>query len=375
MKPEEETNDLLDFDWENQSEDFFGIETKGPTEVKPKEVEEEEEEIEEEDKSKKKPEEEEEEEIKDDFFGEEASEEEEEDKSKAKKPEEDDNYWGDIYKDFKENNLLKHVELEEGEELTQERLFELQQEDYDTEVSERLKTWAKDDLDADAQAFIKFKTQGGNTADFFAAYKDSSDIPTGDLEDEDYQDKVIRYQLQQEDWDKEEIEDRLEYLTSSGKKDKIAKKYESKMQREDSKRKEGLLAQAAESKKAAKLNEEEYKQSIKDVLEDTKEVSGMKFTAKDKTNLYSFLTKKSFKVSDKKSVTGFQKGLSEVFQDPEKMILLAKLVSSDFDLSDFEKASKTKQTRKVKTNLEQRRNLRPSSSGRQGGNSSLAELF
>ena len=147
------------------------------------------------------------------------------------------------------------------------------------------------------------------------------------------------------------------------------------MQKEASREKEGLLQQAAESKRIAKENEIEYKQSIKDVLEDTKEVSGVKITTKDKTTLYNFLTKKAHKVSDKKSVTGFQKGLSEVFQDPTKMILLAKLISSDFDLSDFEKATKTKQTRKVKTNLEQRRNMRPSTTGRSGSGSSLAELF
>ena len=219
-----EANDLLDFDWENQSEDFFGIETEEATKVEPTEVEEKKEEKKVEKKVEEKVEEE------DDFFSSEEEKEaleKEKKKEEKKKPEntETENYWEDIYKDFKDNKLLRHVEIEEGEELTEDRLFELQQEDYDIEVSERLKTWAKDDLDADAQAFIKFKTEGGNTADFFKAYQNSSDIPTGELEDEDYKDSVIRYHLQQAGWDREEVEDRLEYLTSNGKKYKIAKKY------------------------------------------------------------------------------------------------------------------------------------------------------
>jgi len=88
-----------------------------------------------------------------------------------------------------------------------------------------------------------------------------------------------------------------------------------------------------------------------------------------------FLTKKDEKTVDGKPITGFQKKLAGVFQDKEKMILLAKLVNSDFDMSGFKKATITKKTKQVKKNLEQRRSLRPSGSGGSHQGSSLAELF
>ena len=44
-------------------------------------------------------------------------------------------------------------------------------------------------------------------------------------------------------------------------------------------------------------------------------------------------------------------------------------------MSDFEKQVKTKTTRKVKSNLEQRKSLRPNNSGSSLEGSSLADLF
>ena len=59
------------------------------------------------------------------------------------------------------------------------------------------------------------------------------------------------------------------------------------------------------------------------------------------------------------------------------MILLAKLLSTNFDMSDLEKKAKITETRKIKENLESRKGLRPTASrGSQlSGGKSLADLF
>lgn len=368
---EELENDLTSFNWEGDSEEFFEEKKEAPKpketpkkkkDPKPKEVEEEAEE---------------EEELQDDDFFEE--EEDDEGVPKLKKgtevEEDDKEYWSNVYKDFKETGLFKHVEIEEGEELSNDRLLELQEQEYELEMGNRLKTWATEDLDADAQAFIKFKTEGGSTKDFFSSYSKNSDIPEGEISDNEYQDKVIRYQLEKEGWDREEIEDRLEYLTDSSRKEKMAKKYEAKIKAEDTKDKESLSVQAAADKKARAKSETDYAEGIKEALNSAKEISGFKITPKDKKELLGFITKKEFKTDSNKTLTGFQKGLSEVFQDTDKMLLLAKLVNNGFDMSEIKKSTKTKQTRDVKRNIEQRRNLRPSKSGSNNGGSPLAELF
>lgn len=368
-----EDNQLLSFDWEDSTEDFFGI-TKTETKEEPKvEIKKEIEEPKEEKKTK-----DEVEEIEDEveFF----------DLSDTKDLEDSEDsvkdvvtpagsIYNDVYKDLKDTGIFKHVEIEDGEELDADKLFELQQEEYETEVSARLQTWATQDLDEDAKAFIKFKTQGGSTEEFFKTYQKSIDIPTGDIEDEDYQDNIIRYQLKEEGWDRDEIEDRLVYLTDQGRKQKVAERYEEKIKEKDSKNKQFLIKKAEQEKQNSKLQEEEFKSTIKDTLEENEEISGFKITKEDKSKLLNFLTKKEHKVSDTRSVTNFQKKLAETFQDPQKMVLLAKLLESDFDMSDFEKQVKTKTTRKVKSNLEQRKSLRPNNSGSSLEGSSLADLF
>lgn len=375
-KTQETNNNLLEFNWEDDGVDFFGI--KGATDTPPKKEEEttQEEETQEETTEETQEETQQVEETnEEDFFGSEGQTEEESEETEETTTGGSDNYWNDVYSDFKNAGLFKHIEIEEGEELDSDKLFELQQEEYETEVSSRLKAWASEELDEDARAFIAFKRDGGNTADFFKTYQNSYDIPTGDIGNEDYQDNVIRYQLAQEDWDRDEIEDRLKYLTESGKKEAVAKKYDKRIKEQDNKQKQALLKQAETQKREIKAQEESFKQSIKSVLDETQDVSGVKITPKDKTQLYNFLTKKQHKVSETKSITGFQKKLAEVFQDTEKMILLAKLVNSDFDMSDIKKATVTKKTQQIKSNLEQRKNLRPSNSGSSLQGSSLADLF
>lgn len=283
-------------------------------------------------------------------------------------------YWNDVYADFKENGLFNHVEIEEGEELDAEKLFELQNQEYQAEVQARLQSWAQNDLDEDAQAFIKFKTQGGRTEDFFKTYQSTYELPQGDVEDEAYQDKVIRYQLKREGWDADEIEDRLEYLTTSKKKKSVAKRYNSKLEKNIEEEKQALIEQVEAQKKAAQKQEEAFKTTLKDTLGATKEVKGFKITAKDQTNLYNLLTRKQYKTESGTQITGFQKKIGEAFQDPEKMILLAKIIDSDFDMSGFEKKAETRTTRKIKSRLEQHKSTSTNSGSSLGGGS-IADFF
>ena len=298
---------------------------------------------------------------------------EEEDKTK-KESTTDNTFYEDVYKDLKEAGIFKHVELEDGEELDADRLFELQQEEIETEITSRLDAWATQELDEDAQAFIKFKIQGGDTSEFFKTYQNTSEITLGDIEDEDYQDNLIRYQLQKEGWDKDEIEDRLEFLTESNKKSKFAERYHDRLIKEQEKEKQALVKQAEEQKIRAKQQEEQFRASIKDTLDTNKEINGIKFTDKDKGNLINFLTKKE-KLEDGRVITGFQKKLSESFNDPKKIALLAKILNDDFDFSSFEKSAITKKTKEIKRNIEQRQSMRPTGSGSSSGANSLASLF
>lgn len=370
---------LDDFQWDDNSDTFFGLNSQGvPVEDEPAKVVEKEEDVEPEDTdsevvTKRKPVEKvtkEEGDDEDDFFfgvGE------DDDNVPASKEtdQEGGSIFGDLYEDLKEQNILKHVQLEEGEELDAERFSEIMEEEYESEVDSRLANWAQKDLDEDAQAFIKFKRQGGSTQDFFRLYSNSSELPVGDIKDEKYQDKVIRLQLEQEGWEDDEIEDRLEHLTSNGRKAKFAERALKKIKEEEAIEKEALLEQQQRVIEANKKSQKEYLDNLSSTLGELDEVKGLKITPKDKKDLVSFITKPTHVVGDRK-ITGLQQKLGEVFKDAEKTVLLAKLLNSDFDLSDVSKKASTKTTKEIKSKLEQRRTK---SSGSSFGGKSVADYF
>ena len=235
--------------------------------------------------------------------------------------------------------------------------------------------WATQELDDDAQACIRFKKNGGRTSDFFKAYGTSTASLKGDIEDESFQDKVIRKQLQDEGWDREEIEDRLEYWTKSDKKKSIAEKYYSKIAEKAQKEAELVLKKQEEYKKQQLQDKLNFNEAVKDSLNSFQEVKGLKITAKDKSSLFTFMTKEQN--VNGRSLTGFQRAYIEAVQDPEKLLALAKLFQTDFDMSDFEKKAKLNVSKNIKENLESRKGLRPttSSSSSLSGGKSLADLF
>ena len=142
-------NGLLDFNWDDSTDSFFGLNDQGdepqpvekpktpeatkvddaPTDDKPEESK---------DKNKTK----EDETVS--FF----EEGEEDEKSKGGESE-NSNFYTDVYKDLKESGIFKHVEIDEDEELDADRLYELQQEEIEAEVGARLQSWANEDLDED----------------------------------------------------------------------------------------------------------------------------------------------------------------------------------------------------------------------------------
>lgn len=300
----------------------------------------------------------------------------EDNKPKPGRPVKVETNYLDQFNTFKSQGILKHMDLEEDvEDLDEDTFKDLLEQDYEEEVGARIELWATQELDDDAQAFIKFKKNGGKTSDFFKAYSNTSGNLKGDIEDENFQDRVIRKQLSDEGWDKDEIEDRLEYFSKTDKKKSIAEKYYSKMEEKAEKQASRLVKQQEELKRQQLEDKIEFTNTIKNSLNSLQEVKGLRITAKDKSNLFTFITKENQKVNGR-NLTGFQKAYIEAVQDPEKLLAIAKLLQSDFDMSDFEKKAKLQETKKIKENLESRKGLRPTaSSGTSMEGKSLADLF
>lgn len=375
----EVVEDLQDFTWDDGTSDFFeiagtAVEKDEVEEVieKVKDTVETEEEKEDTPKSKEGDESEEVDED-DNFFGiktkenpktgevttEEVEEEEEEDKNTSS--------YKSLAEKMKEQGIFQNVEFpEDEEEITEEQFIELQDTEVESRVGEALEGFFEE-LDDDGAAFLKFKKEGGDTADFFKVYSKGAEVPTGDLDDEAYQIKVSRYHYANvEKLDAEDIDDRIEWLKDSGKLEKYANKFDTSIKEFDKKQREDLQKATKEKAKAADAQRELFVSSVKEALDETDEIDNFKFNKKDKKDLPSFITKPSVKVGKNHYVTPMQSKLQTALRDKSKMLILAKLLMNDFDVSDLVNTKTTEKTKQVRKNIQRKKSVAPTSSGKEG---------
>lgn len=378
QEQKETAANLEDFSWDTTG-DFFGIEGSGETKseidtvMEVIKIEKDEEDPK---KTSKQLDEEEEEE---DWFGAAPVVEEEEEEegakptSKPSKPSE--NIYADLYAEIKEGGLFQ-ADLEEGTVVDKEKFFELQELEIEARVEESIKGFMEE-LDEEGAAFLKFKKNGGSTADFLKVYAANTEIPQGDLDDEVHQEKVSRYYYKNiEGLDPEDVDDRIEWLKTSGKLEKYAIKIDADLKEKDSKAKEAIQAQAKLEAKEAEKRRKDFINTVQETLDNTDEIDGYKFNPTEKKALHSFITKPSIKVGQNLYVTPFQQKLRTALADKEKMLVLAKLLSNDFDVSDVVSAKTTAQTKKIKEDLQRKKTVTPRSvGGAENKGRGLADYF
>lgn len=274
---------------------------------------------------------------------------------KEKQIEKVDSIFNDAYLDFKKEGMFKHVEIEEGEVLDAASFIELQQQEIEAELEERLKDFVSE-LDDDAKQFIKFKKEGGDTNEFFKFHFKNKEFDlNGDINDEDYQDYIIRNKLRKDDWEDDVIEETLRNLGENGQKEKQAEKFLNKFQREEEVKKESLFKELEQQKAYAKQQEQAFNNNLRSIIKETNEINGFKFDVKEKEDIYNFLVVQKHKTSPTTAITDFQKSLSEALNDTNKVLILTKLLRNNFNFTELEKNIKTKNVKEIKSHLEQRK--------------------
>lgn len=299
--------------------------------------------------------------------------------TKDKTGETDDKFYTTLASELKEKGIFQNVEIKEGEEIDEDRFFELQDSEIESRVEETFEAFFEE-LDDEGKAFLKHKKAGGSTQDFINVYQNSISIDSINLDEEKEQDFVLSHYMRTIDaMDEDEISDRIEWLKESGKKKVFAEKYLNKLKDIDTERKTAL---AESTSKLAKLREEsakKYKEDLDKELNSIESVGNFSFNKVDKKDLLNYITKPSVKVGKNKYVTEFQAELGEIFkgegENKKKLLLLAKLVKTQFDVKDLIAETKTKVVRDAKSKLqESRAGVRPSSSGG-SSRKSLSDFF
>ncbi len=248
---------------------------------------------------------------------------------------------------LKDEGVFSTIEFED-KEYSDDDIPILFEQELDNRANEIVDGFMED-LDEEGMAFLKFKMKGGSTQDFLKAYTNSSTRPKGDLDSETHQERVVEFMLTQHKGESlDEARERVEYLKEKGHLEKYAKNYEELLDKEDAKQQKEILKQQEDLAERQKQDRKKLSEDIAKALDEVDSVKQFKFNKKDKKVLHNYVTNPTVRVSKGKYATQFQQDLSAAFKDKDKMLVIAKLLKSDFDISDILRNAKTKKTKKEK---------------------------
>lgn len=305
--------------------------------------------------------------------------EEEEEKKKADEKETATQLNSKTTLEFLKEKGLVSFELEEGEELTEDKAEEILEDSYEKAVEEGVEEMIKE-LPDSVKQLIKYASKGGNVETLLSemAKGASAEInSTTDMSVEANQIKAVELDLKEQGYDKDYIDAQIEFLKSSGKLEKISKVASEKIvskQTEAQKQEADRIAAVA---KAKKESARKLKGDLATKVNSNIEVKGMTISAKADKDLPTYITEANVELQDGRVISDFQADLFRVMADPDKTLLLAKLIKSDFDFSSIVNKKITKEARELKKDLENSKelNLKSKGSSQNQSRKTLADLL
>lgn len=253
-----------------------------------------------------------------------------------------------VYNRLKEEGLFE--EDEDVEELSEEDFFEKLKSNIDKEIESEINEFASS-LDEDAAAFLQFKRSGGSTSDFFKLQKSISQVPEVIDGDENSYKEFMKYYLStQEGLEYDEVVERIEFFEERGRLEANALKYSEKLNEKNKASQQKLLEEQKQKVVEQEKRRKESVKNLKQIISTNDEIKDWKLSPKDKKELPKYMTAPVEKTSNG-YVTEFQRDFQKALTDQKKLVLIAKLIKSDFDISEFKKIGESEMTKKTKRQL------------------------
>lgn len=347
MNKKTEQDPFNAFNWDEESTeiDFFGEVEKN---MAPEKEEEEEVEVveKEEETSKNKEEDKEEENVFEDFENLDDDKEEEEDVAPLKKT--TTNIKESVKHLFEEGTLV----LDEDEEVPEEIDNEYLTSKIEASIEKRFEEGIAS-LPDEVKNIIRFVNSGGALKDIISSVTQDTGISVDiDMDEEKNQEKVLKHLLKEEGEDDEFIEAQIEFFKDSGKLSSISKKKFERWKKNKDLDSQKLIEEQKRTKVAARENQARFKKEIGVLLSENPEIKGLNFSQKEIQDYPSYISDTSVKLQDGRSITPFYRDLFESLKNPEELLAIAKLVKTKFDFSDIKKDINTKQSKKLKEDLQ-----------------------
>ena len=284
-------------------------------------------------------------------------------------------FFQNFAKDLVASNVLGEIPEEELSTISDYKdILALQEKEIVAETDNRIKRLMRD-LDPDAASFLKFKADGGKTEDYFRVLQRESGKPIGDITNEAVQEEWVKYYLTtHRNSSSAEAALWVETAKSKGQLEAWASKFQTDSNRIDQDAKADTLRQAEEAKRLKAEEAREYAKTVGSVLSKT-EINGIAMNKRYSDKLHDIIFGVDKKTGASVLHTELGKALSNKNED--KLVVLAAVIESGFDISKLIPKLQKSATKKVKKELESSRkvpNVR-SSGEQRDTNLALADYF
>ena len=267
---------------------------------------------------------------------------------------------------LKEKGLVDY-ELEDGVELSEEDAEHLLEDSWEKALELEVEATIKD-LPQDIKDLIKFASKGGDVGELLGKMIQTATSginKNSNIEDENVQVLAVTMDLKNKGYDQEYIDSQIEFLKDSGKLETISKKSYDRIVAEQEKETAGQVTRQKEVVENRKKQAREYKSNITTHINSLNEAGGLPISKQDKTVLPTYISEPTVELQDGRYVSEMQADLFKVMADKDKIVLLAKLLKTDFDFSAIERRKQTQAARGIKEAVERvdRKEMSNSESG------------
>lgn len=260
--------------------------------------------------------------------------------------------------DLKQMGYLAEV----GEKVNATDLLDLVEtsleEKIEAGIEQVIENW-KSQIGETGAKFIHYTMSGGDPNEFFSKFYQQS----VDISNEIGQEKFLRnYLIETQGYEKEDVDDLIERYKENDTLEKYAKRFHERVQSERNKEQQALLDQKEAGRREREENMNRFKENLREVARKTdhilvrgkngSELGRINFTEAEKRSLVNYITNNTVEQNGR-YISGFTDKFQKIWrEEPDKLLLIAKLFQNDFDLSDFTQNAVSKKIEEVKTNLQ-----------------------
>jgi hypothetical protein len=186
---------------------------------------------------------------------------------------------------------------------------------------------------------------------YLSKYNEQLVLENIDLTNSQNQEAIFREYLTRTGLDADEVDEQLEYAIKTNKLEAFSEKYYAKLLDRSRQEREALAEQSAQRQREIQERENARQESYIKTLEGAikaGEINGYPITQNEASNLFDYVTNKSYQLPNGQKISEFEFTLAKMRQeDPQKFLAVARLVQADLDLTPVKRKGVSEETNSI----------------------------